>query len=345
MDLTSVSNGNDREGVLEGDLLNPIESQKSLEPFEPPINKKFATPDHVLEWRKYYLREGHSVHSTTTYFNYIKLFVDYGIEIDQKAVDRFRAGHPSGVVSAALKNFFGFLVKKKGFPMEVRHIYFDKTKTKRKFPESLDLTEVEKIISGMPTLKDKYFTLVMANLGLRISECLKLKWEDFSWISWLQDRTKQGSVNLKDTKGGKFRTIPISVEIMEMLYSDNVNPNKTSQGIPIGNLVFNYGIEDYLKDKEKTAEENIYAYMKYASDRYRRILRNVTKDNLNKKIHPHMFRHFKAQYLLDKGLSLASLKAYLGHSSIVSTEIYAQASAETLKKELDNLDKKNEIQP
>lgn len=299
-------------------------------------------PELAKEWRNFYLKEGHSIASTTTYFNYIKLFLltNYDLEIDQKSVDRFRNKHSSGIVSAALKNFFQFLVRKKSFPQELLYVHFDKSKTKRKFPEALEMIEVEKIISSIPGLKEKYFTIVMAHLGLRISECLKLKWEDFSWISWLQDRTQQGSVNLKNTKGGKFRTIPVSSEIMEMLYANNVNPNKSSQGIPIGNLIFDWGIEDYLKNKEQTTEENIYDYMRYSSDRYRNLLEKIGLEVLNKKVHPHMFRHCKAQYLLNKGLSISSLKAYLGHSSISSTEVYAKSSAETLKKEMEQLGEK-----
>lgn len=301
-------------------------------------DKKFlATPEMVFEWKKYYLREGHTVASMKTYYNYIKSFVDYGIEITQKEVDRFRSKSSSGGSAGALKNFFNFLVRKKEFPEQLLYIHFDKSKSKRKMPESIEAQEVHKIIDGMHTLKDKYFTIVMSNLGLRISECLKLKFEDFSWSSWLLDKTKQGSVNLKNTKGGKFRTIPVPVEMMEMLYSDSVNPNKTTDGIPIGNLIFNYGIEKYIYDKEQSNEENLDDYFKYASDRYRDLLEKVSKEVLQKKVHPHQFRHFKAQDLLNKGLPLIHLKSFLGHSSISSTEIYAKSSAEALKREMEKL--------
>lgn len=321
-----------------------------MESIESPINinlseldsldKTSVTPELVFEWRKHYLKEGHSVGSTTTYFNYIKSFVGYGIKINQKSVDRFRSKSSSGASAGALKNFFHFLVKKKEFPIEILTIYFDKSKSTKKFPDALNVSEVDKIISSIDNLKDKYFTIVMANLGLRISECLKLKFEDFSWSSWIQDKTKQGSVNLKNTKGGKYRTIPVNSEIMEMLYSDVVNSIKTNDGIPIGNLVFDYGIEEYIYRKEYSNDENLYNYLKYASDRYRNVLDKVTKQVLNKKIHPHMFRHYQAQSLLNRGLSITSLKEFLGHSSISSTEIYAHSSAEKLKKDMENLNEK-----
>jgi len=314
--------------VLENDLSVQNQPQKLL-----------ANPELVFEWKKYYLREGHSVASTTTYFNYIKKFVGYGIEISQKKVDNFRSKSSSGAVAGALKNFFHFLVKKKEFPQELLYIYFDKSKSTKKFPESLEPIEVDKIVEAMSNVgfKEKVFTIVMAHLGLRIGECLKLKFEDFSWSSWLQDRTKQGSVNLKNTKGGKFRSIPLSSGLMEILYSNSVNPNKTKDGIPIGNLVFDFGAMDYINRKEYSNEENLFDYLKYAGDRYRNALERVAKEVLNKKVHPHQFRHYRAQSLLNNGLSLVHLKEFLGHSNISSTEIYAKSSPELLKKEMEKL--------
>jgi integrase len=321
-----------------GDVLNQEPRLSGGSEEAKTADESFVTPELVQEWKKFYLREGHSVASTKTYFNYIKSFVDYGVFVNQKTVDRWRVKSTAGAAAGALKNFFNFLVKKKEFSQEILYIHFDKSKSQKKFPEAFETIEVEKIIEAIPGLKEKYFTIVMANLGLRIGECMKLKWEDFSWATWLQDRTKQASVNLKNTKGGKFRTIPVSPEIMEILYQDNVNPNKSSQGIPIGNLIFDFGIMNYLGNKEQSTEENIYDYLKYAGDRYRLALDKVTKETLNKKSHPHMFRHYRAQSLLNKGLPLVHLKNYLGHASISSTEIYAKSSAEQLKKELEKIE-------
>jgi site-specific recombinase XerD len=125
---------------------------------------------------------------------------------------------------------------------------------------------------------------------------------------------------------------------MEMLYSNAVNPNKTNDGIPIGNLIFDWGIMEFLNNKEQTLDENQFDYLKYASDRYRNLLERISKEVLNKRVHPHQFRHFVAQSLLNKGLGIVHLKLFLGHQNLSSTEIYAKSSAELLKKELEKLD-------
>ena len=298
-------------------------------------SKTFTIPENVFDWRKFYLKEGHSVGSTTTYFNYIKMFVGYGTEINQKNINKFQTSSISAASVGALKNYFQFLVNKKDFPQEILHFHFDKAKSKKKFPESFNETEVVKIINAMPGLLEKNFTYLLSDLGLRISEGLKLKWDDFNWSIFLQDRTKKGSVNLKNTKGGKFRTIPVSPELMNKLYNDHAN--RTSEGIPIGTIVCDFGINNYIYRKEFSNDENLFAYFKYAGDRYRKLLDKITKELFNKTSNPHMFRHFKAQYLMDKGLSIESLKEYLGHASIVSTSIYAHSSAGKLIKDMDDL--------
>lgn len=297
------------------------------------FQKIVAMPDMVLEWKKHYLKEGHSVHSATTYFNYIKRFVGYGVKINQKSVDKFREKNMSGACSGALKNFFKFLVNRKDFPREILYIYFDKSKSTKKFPNSISPLEVQKIIDAMPSLMERNLTLLTFELGLRISETLKLTWKDFSWVTWLQDRSKYGSVNLINTKGGKYRTIPVHPKVMEKLYKDH--EMRTAEGVPIGGLMFDFGIRNYI-DPKKSKEENQYEYIVlHAEDRYRKLLYRVSKEVIGRRVNPHMLRHSKAQDMMNNNVPAETIKAYLGHSSISSTEIYAKASAEKIKSDLE----------
>lgn len=300
--------------------------------------KLLATPDMVLEWKKHHLREGHSIPSTNTYFSFIKRFVDYGILVDQKSVNRFRANNMSGPCAGALKAFFRFLVVKRGFPEEIQNMRFDRSKSTKRFPSGLQAIEVQKILIGMGEvgLKEKLLTLTIFELGLRISEGLKLTWSDFTWATWLQDRNQQGTVNIMNTKRGKFRALPVKPELMEILYS--AHQNRNNEGIPIGNLVFDFGIMSYLGIKDRTLEQNKFDYINYASNRYRDLLYRTSKSILGRRINPHKLRHAKAQILMDSGMPIESLKALLGHEKISSTEIYAQASAEKLKKDLQTYD-------
>jgi len=350
-----------------------IPSNDLLDTYDP--IKSYANYNLVLQWREWYLSKKHSMSSTTTYFNYINLFVGKGIIINQKTTDKFHDVHPSGVVSGALKNFFSYLVKRKGFSDELYHIHFDSVKKVKKKPQILTMDEVNKIIEYMGQkigFKEKVLTILLAGLALRIDEGLTLEFNNFDWDIWLKDRTKQGHVTLENTKGGKYRTIPVNPIIMELLYSDNVSI-KNSQGIPIGgyvNLVIDFGLKNYvgetfkkedLKEEEEKEEEDqeleefkikktkkrklqeaYYLYLTHTSDKYRRNL-NKAMDEITKgqkKIHPHSFRHYRAQCLLDKGLPLIYLQKYLGHSDISSTSVYIEASDDKLSEQIEEIDRK-----
>jgi integrase len=309
-------------------------------PEEKPKEKFEALPEMVNNWKEFYLREGHSFHSTMTYYNYIKRFVGYGTFINQKTIDKFRISNTSSASSGAVKNFLNFLVNKKGFPREIQYIHFDKSKSTKKFPKHISTLEVEKIINGMPDLKFKNLTLVISTLALRLSEALKLRWSNFSWITWLEDKTKSGTVNLIDTKGGKFRSIPVPQFLMEKLY--NEHPRRNNLGVPIGNdpsfdIMFDFGLRQHLEGKENLEEKQYNYIVVHAEDKYRKVLYRVSLEVLGKRINPHQLRHTRSQDLLDRGLPISSLQTYLGHSSIKSTEIYAQASPEKLRADMERL--------
>lgn len=292
----------------------------------------YVKPDLVMEWQKFYLKDGHSIPSTRTYYSFIKKFVDYGIEINQKEVSNFRINNRQTGASGALKAFFRFLVYKKGFPESILNLRFDKSKQTKKFPESISPLEVSKLIDNMESVKDKLFTWTVYDLGLRLSEGIKLTWDNFNWLEWLQDRSKQGVVNIVYTKRGKFRALPVNPILMNALY--DAHSKRTEAGVPIGNLVFDYGIMGYLNDKTKTPEQCKFDYIEYASKTYRNLIYRLSKNYLGKRINPHRLRHGKAQDLMDNGVPIETIKAFLGHEKISSTEIYAQASAEKIKQDL-----------
>lgn len=57
---------------------------------------------------------------------------------------------------------------------------------------------------------------------------------------------------------------------------------------------------------------------------------------MQKSYSPHSFRHSIAVHMLESGDSLLAIKAFLGHSSLTTTAVYAQVSPELANKYLDN---------
>lgn len=301
-----------------------------------------VTSDMVKEWASYYLKS-HPYTTTHTYYSFIHRFVGQEIELTQKAVNDFRDTQMSRPAVSGLKAFFRFLVQRKGFPGEIQKFYFNKSKPTKYFPRSIPLVEIEAIIKQLETSSSKSISIMsrlIFEAALRISEALKLQWDDFNWSEWILNKDEWGSMSLKNTKRGKFRVVPVPSSVMHLLYDNHEAKNEA--GIPIGGRVFTYyplpNVSEIKgPDKEELIAKAQYEYIANAGFMYRDELEKAAKMAINKRITPHQFRHSKAQILLNMGFPIDSLKELLGHASLSSTQIYAQASPEKVKRDLKNV--------
>jgi integrase/recombinase XerD len=189
----------------------------------------------------------------------------------------------------------------------------DLPKQRRKLPSVLTQDEIAKLIEAAGNAPDRFWALrsramleVMYGSGLRVSELLSL-----------------GTTSISLTDG--------FLRVMGKRSKERV--------VPLGQPAVN-AVRDYL-----SAARPHYAGKRMSSSlflNYRggkisrmgflKILRScVALAGINRRVTPHTLRHSFATHLLEGGADLRAVQEMLGHSSIVTTQIYTHVDREYLR--------------
>jgi integrase/recombinase XerD len=161
-------------------------------------------------------------------------------------------------------------------------------------------------------VRDHALLLFLYNSGARVTEATSVR------ISDLNLRAHEiGSVQLKG-KGSKTRRCPLwpatSNELLDLIR--NRYPDEPVFLNRLGQALTRHGIHRMLRNYVRTAAASHPSL-------------------LNRAISPHTIRHTTATHLLRSGVDINTIRAWLGHVSIDTTNIYAevdlQGKAEVLK--------------
>ena len=211
---------------------------------------------------------------------------------------------------ASVKAFFSYLDYEE--IIEINPFYKIKLKIKEPLilPKTISLKDIEKLFEYIYIEKSKYnensykykeivrdiaVLEVLIGTGIRISELCNIKKENMTYIN--------NEIKIYG-KGAKERIIPI--------YNKD-----TLAALRIYEKVFYKEIcdSDYFfvnKRKNRLSSQSVRNMIK----------KHCKKINIDKNITPHMFRHTFATMLLDDDVDIRSIQMLLGHSSIITTQIY-----------------------
>lgn len=292
------------------------------------------------------IEKGRSVKTVENYDHYLTRFLDFmktdnPADIKDEPVRQFRlwlnrqlAGNDKAKVNTltkktqnyyliAIRAFLKYLARQEIKTMPAERIELAKVSER-----SLDLItheELQRLLNSpkgtdLKNLRDKAILELLFSTGLRVSEIHSLR----------SDINLQSDELSIRGKGGKVRVVFISPEAKKAV-KEYLSARKDMNDA----LFVQFTRE--TKGKQKT--KDVDALSKRGFERI--IKQHAIKAGISKKVTPHTMRHLFATDLLSNGADLRSVQALLGHSSIITTQIYTHVT----DKHLHDIHKKYHNKP
>lgn len=249
-----------------------------------------------------------NLHKSLIYYNYLMPLVEYlqeknltfetltKEELAQYFTDKkYKSGSINCLLKAG-KDFCKFIEQENSPFKEIKLL-----KTETKTPDYLTLEDIERAIKMIATEKKRLnvnkseiVLLMMFYLGLRKSELLLAKREDFDLVNCM--------VKIHHKKTKEESILPIPNKLMKKLVN-----------------YFNSEPEEINAFNITLAEVNY-------------LFRNVLSHYLGRKIHPHLTRSGCATYLAEKGIQTNVIQKILNHKSILTTMRYTEPKQKDIER-------------
>jgi integrase/recombinase XerD len=297
-------------------MLRMANKQSKAPPLASPQKSLDSSLPH--QYLEKLVEKRYSPNTIKTYISYMKAFAE---EFKQHSLE--------SVTNAQINDYLLNLIRNKGISASQQNqrisaikFYYEQVlgrerayyklirpKKEKKLPKVLTVDEVELILKQCKNLKHKCILMTIYSGGLRRSELINLKLTDID--------SQRMLIRISHSKGNKDRYTLLSEKLTQLLriYYQAYKPKYW--------LFEGQGGGQY----SATSIEKIF----------HRALKNA---QIKKHSTPHTLRHSFATHLLEQGISLRYIQELLGHSSIVTTEIYTHVSTRHLSKiqnPLDNL--------
>jgi site-specific recombinase XerD len=204
----------------------------------------------------------------------------------------------------ALKHFFDYLVEQRritGNPVKPSHM----VRRGRPLPKALSQDQVQQLFAQIHHPMDKALFLLMLRCGLRVSEVVHLTMNDIDWA--------QQAIRIDQGKGRKDRRVYVSPDAVTSLQTCLTHRPAHVPGTAV-----------FWNQKRPHRPLSITAVQK-------KIERYAKAADLTASC--HSLRHTFASNLLEQGTEIVTIKEFLGHASIASSERYARVSNQKVKQE------------
>ena len=211
---------------------------------------------------------------------------------------------------SAVRRFLRYMVRIERIEMNPAAV-ISSMKLERKLPQVISERDLNEILdrwrpSGKFEVRNKAIFEVFYATGIRVSELINLDVNDL--------RVEDGRFEIRVLgKGRKERILPLGRRAAEAL---KAYMRVRTEFKPKSNALF------LNKFGRRLSKQGVW-----------QITQKVfAKLGAGYHIHPHMLRHAFATHLLNHGADLRSVQELLGHSTILSTQIYTHVSLEMMRK-------------
>ena len=205
---------------------------------------------------------------------------------------------------AAIKSFYNYLAAE-GVVSDNPTIDIDSPKVKKRLPQTLSPTEVERLLESPSSintpknLRDVTLLNILYETGMRVTEVVSIQ---------LEDVDLKHAILSSPTRQGEAREIPLedSTQALLVEYMAEGRPQLAKSKAERALFLNHRG--------EKLTRQGLWLIIKgYAR-----------QAGLNAEVTPHTLRHSFAVHRLNKGSKLEDIQHLLGHANISTTQIYTQ---------------------
>lgn len=262
------------------------------------------------------IERGLSQNTIDAYRHDLTAFIDFCncelCEVKRSQINNFimelheKKYSPTSVIRkiASLRGFFKWLCVNNYCNTDPT-LTLEQPKSPKKLPKVVTIQEIESILNRNLNKSDKVILELLYGCGLRVSELVNLKINDFD-------------LNAKYVqcygKGSKERIIPMGSKAIAAI--KNYLPER-----------------DFILQKFKIDSKRLLIHSSG---------RNITRQDvynfireqgkiIHKTISPHTLRHSFATHLLENGADLRVVQELLGHSDVSTTQLYTHISKKRLK--------------
>ncbi len=271
------------------------------------VNSVEAYEHDVMKFVQFLEHAQLNVASTEITTQQIRSFLEWISNLGMSATTQAR-------VLSGLRAFYRYLLMENIINNDPTEL-IDGPKTIRQLPDTLDYSEVNKLLEAVDLSatggeRNRAMLEVLYGCGLRVSELVGLR------ISGIHETESFISII---GKGNKQRLVPIGETALKHIsvYRKQVRAMQEIQK----------GEEDFLfLNARGRRMSRVYVFTM--------IKALAMKAGVTKTISPHTFRHSFATHLVEGGADLRAVQEMLGHASITTTEIYTHIDRRYLKEQV-----------